>query len=237
VAKKSNPEARPGAARRARVEELKRAQKSAERRKNWTMAGVGVLIAAGLIAIPVVQVIHNNHKKNRQPADIGVSAAAAMCDAEITDPASGGQNHVGGGVHVDYATVPPSSGKHFEIPATVSSRGYYTTKDVPTIEQLVHNLEHGYTVAWYDPKIDGGELSQLKDLAGLLHNKPQYYKFIAAPWDTTRGAFPTGKPLALTHWGGQTSAYRQFCGHVSGAAVQTFMNAHPASDSPEPNTP
>jgi hypothetical protein len=101
----------------------------------------------------------------------------------------------------------------------------------------VHNLEHGYTIAWYDPKIDSTQLATLKDLAGLLRGKPQYTKFIAAPWDVSRGAFPAGRPIALSHWGGQNKGYRQFCGLASGAAIVTFMNNHPATDTPEPNTP
>ncbi len=201
------------------------------------MGGVCVVIVAGLIAIPVVHEVHRNHQRNRAPADIGVTTAAAMCDAVITDTATGGQQHVDAGVHVDYATVPPSSGRHFSIPATVNSRGFYTTSDSPPVEQLVHNLEHGYTVAWYDPKIDAGQLSTLKDLAGLLHGKQKYVKFIAAPWDTSRGAFPTGKPIALSHWAADGHGYRQFCGQTSGDAIMTFMNTYPATDSPEPNTP
>lgn len=223
--------------RKARVDELRRVQKAQERRKAITVGGIGIAIAAGLIAIPAVQLIHKNHQNNRELSDVGVAAAAASCDPVITDPATGGQDHVAAGVHVDYATIPPSSGKHFQIPATVNSRGFYTTKDTPTVEQLVHNLEHGYTVAWYDPKIDSGQLGQLKDLSGLLHNKTQYQKFIAAPWDVTRGAFPAGKPVAFSHWGTQDKGYRQFCGMVSGAAVETFMNTYPATDAPEPNTP
>jgi hypothetical protein len=101
----------------------------------------------------------------------------------------------------------------------------------------VHNLEHGYTIAWYDPKIDSGQLATLKDLAGLLRGKQKYVKFIAAPWDTSRGAFPAGKPIALSHWGGDSHGYRQFCGQTSGAAIVTFMNIYPATDAPEPNTP
>lgn len=223
--------------RRARAEELRRVQQATEHRRNLQVAGVCAVVTAGLIAIPVVQEVHRNHQKNRDPSDVGVSTAAAMCDAVITDTATGGQDHVGAGVHVDYAQVPPSSGRHFSIPATVNSRGFYTTSDTPPVEQLVHNLEHGYTVAWYDPKIDAGQLSTLRDLAGLLHGKQKYVKFIAAPWDTTRGAFPTGKPIALSHWAADSHGYRQFCGQTSGAAIMNFMNSYPATDAPEPNTP
>lgn len=236
VGKKTSDRA-AAAERRARAEELKAAHRATERRRNLQVGGICVVIVAGLIAIPVVHVVHRNQQRNREPADIGVTTAAAMCDAVITDTATGGQQHVDAGVHVDYATVPPSSGRHFSIPATVNSRGFYTASDSPPVEQLVHNLEHGYTVVWYDPKIDAGQLSTLKDLAGLLHGKGKYVKFIAAPWDTSRGAFPTGKPIALSHWAADGHGYREFCGQTSGDAIVTFMNTYPATDSPEPNTP
>jgi len=85
----------------------------------------------------------------------------------------------------------------------------------------------------------------LKDLAGLLRNKSEFHKIIVAPWDTTRGAFPPDRPIAMSHWGGPTkgtdpkseNGYREFCGKASGGAIQQFMRDHPASDSPEPNTP
>jgi hypothetical protein len=237
VGKKSSGARAAEFERRARTEELKRAQAAQERRRNLKLAVIGVVIVAGLVAIPVVQAVHRHQEKNRDPATLGVSTAAAMCDAALTDAATGSQDHVNAGVHVDYATVPPSSGRHFAIPVTVNARGFYTTKDSPPVEQLVHNLEHGYTIAWYDPKIDSAQLGTLRELAGLLRGKQQYTKFIAAPWDTSRGVFPAGRPIALSHWGGQNRGYRQFCGLTSGAAIVTFMNDHPATDAPDPNTP
>jgi hypothetical protein len=142
-----------GADRRARVEELKRQQQAQERKKTLLLALIGIGVAAVLIVPSSLVLVHRNHQKHRDPATVGVSAAAAQCDAVKIDPATGGQDHVDAKTHVDYATVPPSSGRHFQFPADVNERGFYTTKDTPTVEQLVHNLEHGYTIVWYDPKI------------------------------------------------------------------------------------
>ena len=221
-------------------------QQKEERRKNLLLAAIAIGVAAILIVPSTLVLVHRNHQKHRDPATIGASAAAAQCDAVKVDPATGGQDHVDAKTHVDYATIPPSSGRHFQFPADVNIRGYYTTKDTPTVEQLVHNLEHGYTVVWYDPKIASGELNVLKDVAGLLRNKQEFHKIIVAPWDTTRGAFPANRPIAMSHWGGPSdpnnakspqSGYREFCGQASGGAIEQFMRDHPATDSPEPNTP
>jgi hypothetical protein len=160
----------PGEDRRARVEELKRKQQAEERKKNLLLAAIGIGVAAVLIVPSTLVLMHKNHQKHRDPATLGVSAALASCDAVKIDPATGGQDHVDEKTHVDYATIPPSSGRHFQYPADVNVRGFYTTKDTPTVEQLVHNLEHGYTIVWYDPKIASDQLNVLKDLGGLLRN-------------------------------------------------------------------
>ena len=54
-------------------------------------------------------------------------------------------------------------------------------------------------------------------------------KFIVAPWDTKRGAFPAGKNVALASWGSV-----QYCAGVNGNTVQTFINDHPPSKAPTP---
>jgi hypothetical protein len=235
-----------GVDRRARVEELKRQQQAQERKKTLLLAAIGIGVAAVLIVPSSLVLMHRNHQKHRDPATVGATAAAAQCDAVKIDPATGGQDHVDAQTHVDYATIPPSSGRHFQYPADVNERGYYTTKDTPTVEQLVHNLEHGYTIVWYDPKIATEELNVLKDIGGLLRNNSAFRKIIVAPWDVTRGAFPADRPIAMSHWGGPSdptkptspeNGYREFCGEASGGAIVQFMKDHPATDTPEPNTP
>jgi hypothetical protein len=135
---------------------------------------------------------------------------------------------------VQYATVPPSSGEHFVQPE-YPARAFYTAADRPALESLVHNLEHGYTIAWYtsatpQPQVD--ELKRLADLARKDDNTAG--KFIVSAWDDARGAFPAGRTVALSHWGAN-NGYRQLCGAVSGAVVKSFVAAHPWRDAPEPN--
>ena len=72
-------------------------------------------------------------------------------------------------------------------------------------------------------------------------------KFKAVPWTSSDGKpFPDGQHIAFTHWsvGGTTNASSgsdkqvgvwQYCSSVSGAALQTYLNDYPFSDSPEPN--
>ena len=220
--------------RRAKVEALKRQQKAAERKKTLGVVVGASVVAAALIAVPTVKIISDHKKNTMDIADIGVPIDLAQCDDEKKDESKGSGNHVEG--DVKYDTIPPSSGSHFGTPVSVNNRGFYTPDDVPRVEELVHNLEHGYTVLWYEPSLSGEELDTLKTLAKRLHGDTKYRKFIAAAWDTSRGDFPNGKPLAIAHWG-KDNSFRQYCGKVSGPAVLRFINEHPATDTPEPNTP
>lgn len=59
---------------------------------------------------------------------------------------SEGTAHVATGAEVDYATSPPTSGPHYGSPA---EPGFYT--EAPPAGNLVHSLEHGAVVVYYDP--------------------------------------------------------------------------------------
>ena len=113
---------------------------------------------------------------------------------------------------------------------------------------LVHNLEHGYNILWYDETVaaDDGLLKEIEDIAGKFPGSTDpRNKFIAAPWTSEDGAdFPQGSHIALTHWsaggtsGGEPSDQEgiwQYCEAPSGEAVASFVEDYPFTDSPEPN--
>jgi hypothetical protein len=124
------------------------------------------------------------------------------------------------------------------------------TDDRPPLEALVHNLEHGYTILWYDQSVadDDGEMRELQAIAEKFQSNDDNMrdKFIVAPWtsdDEGGKKFPDGQHLALTHWSaggvGVTDASKQvgafqYCSKVSGAAVASFVKKYPYFDSPEP---
>jgi hypothetical protein len=222
--------------RRARVEAMRRQQQAAERRKSLLLIGTAAVIALAIIAVPVYTEWNRrrNDPANKAIDSFGVAAAQASCDPVTNDPATGEADHVPPGTRITYTTVPPSSGRHYPVPATIGNRGFYTTEDRPRVEELVHNLEHGYTVLWYSPSLPDEQKTQLRDLAARLTGDSTYRKFIASAWDESYGKLPAGKAIALSHWT-KGEGHRQLCGQLSGAAVKSFMDAHPASDSPEPN--
>lgn len=223
--------------RKARLEQMRRTQAAAERRK--TLLVVGAAVIAVLVLAGVVFKVVRDAQAERDVAASGVSAAAASCDAVTTDPVQGSGVHVGPQTDkpdvkkVDYKTVPPTSGEHFVSPE-YPARPFYTTADRPAMETLVHNLEHGYTVVWYTKATPQAQLDELKKISDNARTmKETGGKFIVSAWDDSYGAFPAGKTIGMSHWGAK-NGHRQLCGAVSGEAVKAFVTQFPSTDAPEP---
>jgi hypothetical protein len=224
--------------RRAKIEAMRKAEQAKERRKSLLFIVIAAVVGLGLVAAAAIPAYLDSRDDpaKKDLASFGVSAAAASCSPPTDDPATGGNDHKPDGTVVDYAQVPPSSGSHWSAPA-FPARPFYTERDRPEMEQLVHNLEHGYTILWYDDTIKGDQLDALKDIAESARNDDNVgpnQKFIVSAWDDAYGDFPEGKHVALSHWGAE-QGHRQLCGKVSGAVVESFIKKFPASDAPEPN--
>jgi hypothetical protein len=236
--------------RRERVAAMQAAQKKGERRRLLVVVGACVAVIAIIAAAIAWAVLGEQNKKAEALGAISGDVAAASCDPITTDEASGSSEHVGPGTDqpdvtkITYATVPPSSGKHFAVPA-VDSRRVYTVSDAPKIETLVHNLEHGYTILWYDRSLETEQAAAFQALATKVNAmKESANKFLVAPWDPAYGAFPAGKKYALSHWAADVDqatgkisnqkGHRQLCGGLNTTVVEDFVKKFPWSSAPEP---
>lgn len=236
---------RPQDDRRARIEQLKKSKKSKERRRTFTFLLV-VLIATGAIfgkqAYSWLDGKINN-PLNRSISSFGVPLGDAGCDEATTDKASGNQKHVAVGIRVDYDDVPPSSGEHYSNPVLFAAPPFFTEKDRPPVENLVHNMEHGYTILWFDATLPKGEQDEIEGLAKRLRTESRFQQFIAVAWDESYGKFPKEKAIGLSHWSGngagvkndESKGHRMLCERLSGDAVAQFMTDYPATDAPERN--
>lgn len=241
--------------RKARIAEMQQQEKARESRvRLQIIAACTVLLLVLAAAISYAVLKERNNQPDVALESIGVSASAASCDAVTTDTATGNGQHVGPGTSspgtskVTYDTVPPSNGPHFAQPATSNGRNFYTAQDRPKIETLVHNLEHGYTVLWYDVTASEAKKAELEQLATVA-NKTDWAKnkFIVSAWDTSYGELPAGKKFALSHWSATLSAdgtkvasqagHRELCGDLSGAVVKAFVQEFPLTSAPEPGAP
>jgi hypothetical protein len=240
--------------RQAVIEQMRKKQKSAERRRGTVIVATCVLVAlviVGIAAVPIIMdKLDERELDSTALADLG--AAASSCEKITTEKAEGNQEHVPTGTEVDYPQSPPAFGKHWNesgVAPAPFARKFYTSEDRPEVEALVHNLEHGYTILWYDETIakDDDALADIEAIAEKFDGDSLRDKFIAAPWqksDDDEGTFPDGQHVALTHWSaggvGETDTTKQvgvwqYCSAPSGAAVEEFVKQYPYFDSPEPD--
>jgi hypothetical protein len=234
--------------RQAVIDSIRNKQKGTEKRRGFAIVGVCVTIALLIVGAAAYQPIKDWYDlrafSSKSLDEIGASAEA--CSEVTTKKANGTQDHVPPGTPIAYEDSPPAFGQHYDAPATME-RKLYAASDRPDVGELVHNLEHGYTILWYDKTVaaDDAMMDDLRGIADKLQGTSNFRdKFIAAPWTSEDGEpFPGGEHVALTHWSvggaGETAPDKQvgvfqYCSAPSGAALDDFMKKYPYLDSPEP---
>jgi uncharacterized protein DUF3105 len=123
-----------------------------------------------------------------------------------------------------YTSLPATSGPHWQTPA---NWGVYTTPQNES--QLVHNLEHGGIVIWYDPeRVDADGVAALTDFVNeqVSSGISGRFKFILSPWG---GSDPLPSPIVATAW-----RYLLELDTADTSAINDFARAH-YQESPEPN--
>jgi hypothetical protein len=96
-----------------------------------------------------------------------------------------------------YNSNPPAGGAHF---ATDFQTKFYLDSDLAALPKypegyLVHNLEHGYVIFWYNCQSPNTDCSALKQTIQKVMDDTGGTKLIAFPWkDMT-------EPLVMTSWG------------------------------------
>lgn len=83
--------------------------------------------------------------ENPETAPLPSDGVARYVD-RVEEFDSTGNDHRSTGEAIDYERVPPTSGPHY---SDVVTPGFY--KRDPPLGALVHNLEHGAVVVYYDP--------------------------------------------------------------------------------------
>jgi hypothetical protein len=229
--------------RRAVVEQMRREQQRAEKRRTYIIIAVCAVVGLAIIAAGAYPLLQQQ-KANAQTLEaIGVPASQAGCQDIVTKPATGNNEHKAEGTKIFYPDAPPAFGAHYPIDAPID-RKFYTADDRPKLEYLVHNLEHGYTILWYDSTVadSSDQVQALKAIAHKFDGTQLKDKFIVAPWTDEDGkAFPDGAHVALTHWsmgddpsGKSQVGVWQYCQRPSGEVVSEFVKKYPYTDSPEP---
>lgn len=241
--------------RRETVEQMRKQAQAAERRRTMSVIAVCVVVALIIVGLAGYTLYRANQEKDalakQSLEDIGTTATSAGCTDIIEDNASGAGDHVT--ERVDYETNPPAYGPHFNIAADQGIH-LYDIDDRPEVERLVHNLEHGWTIVWYDETVADDEdqmrvLEATADKFDLKGTDPRY-NMVIAPWTSADGdPIPDGKHIALTHWSVHQPVYdpaffapgeqpesfgqSQYCDSFSGDVLDDFMKKYPYDDAPE----
>lgn len=211
-------------------------------------------LALGLVIVVTTGWLwYDGHEDPQTPEAVEVGNAAdrpgePACGPVQREPVDGTGDHVDEGA-ITYTSAPPSFGDHRSRWA-VGALSFYDIEDRPDVAVLVHNLEHGYNILWYDQAVidDPDALDHVQaiasDYARLSGAPDPATAFIAAPWTDEDGApFPDGMHFALTHWYADPTdrtasradevGLTRYCSTISAELVREWMNAYPLSDAPE----
>ena len=197
--------------RRDQIRERQRRQKTGSRMIFTVAAVVGVAIVGYLL----------------WSTNSGTEAPTGEVGIPVPMQSAG---HVEEGTDVDYSTNPPTSGPHFgqTVPA-----GFYNIGDSVTIlpfpeSYVVHSLEHGYVVFWYNCTVlDTAGCEQLKSQIQVVLDDVGGLKVIVFPW------IFIDEPLVMTSWG-MIQPFTVFNAQLAADFVLA-NRSHPRS--PEPSVP
>jgi hypothetical protein len=97
-----------------------------------------------------------------------------------------------------YSTNPPTEGHHFPV---TFNPGFYTPDEVAKMPKypqgyLVHDLEHGYVIYWYNCQADPSiNCTDMQNAIKQIIQDNNSFKVIGFPWPSQK------EPLVMTSWG------------------------------------
>ncbi|MEV5876667.1 DUF3105 domain-containing protein [Streptomyces sp. NPDC052101] len=183
------------AARKARIEEMRRAERARDRRNRALTIAASVVVVAGLVVGGVVLVNSQSHKKDSASATKGPAGDSGDSghwttgkDGLKTWSGKLARTHVAN--RVAYPMHPPVGGNHNQIWATCNGTVY--TKPLQD-ENAVHSLEHGAVWVTYTDK------AKKADVDALTAKVKKTPYSLMSPYENQAA------PLILSAWGHQVA--------------------------------
>jgi hypothetical protein len=209
---------------RASAEALSRRidQRQASTLPDWRLLLIGGVVVVGVLILALVLLLGGAPNPNagvQHADDGGLHVAPGVdCRAAPQSDANCGDGR--------YSSLPATSGPHWD-PSGLANWGVYSTPQPET--QLIHNLEHGGIVIWYDPQaLEAADIDALTGYvnAQVASGQSGRYKFILSPWG---GDDPLPAPVVATAW-----RYTLELATADTDAIGNFARSR-YGQSPEPN--
>ncbi|MFF3325926.1 DUF3105 domain-containing protein [Streptomyces sp. NPDC002889] len=170
--------------RRARIEQMRRADQARERRGRIITISVSAVVVAALVGFGAFVLNKKSEEKEQAAAD----AKAPIQDEKSWDPKKLGNKHVT--KTVVYPMKPPVGGDHNEV--WMNCNGDVYDKQIPDMN-AVHSLEHGAVWVTYTDKASDADV---KKLGERVKGTPFS---LMSPYKNQEGA------IMLSAWGKQVS--------------------------------
>lgn len=186
---------------------------------DWRLLAIGGVLVIGVILIALVLLLGGEPSASlgaRQQDDGTQHVAVGTVCRSPGDPCG----------PTPYSSVPATSGPHWD-PSGIANWGVYETPQPES--QLVHNLEHGGIVIWYDP--DSVDQEGIDSLTQLVQRQNAQgvggrYKWILSPWGESE---PLPSPIVASSWNWLLELVE-----ADISAIEAFASEH-YGIAPEPN--
>jgi Protein of unknown function (DUF3105) len=185
---------------------------------DWRLLAIGGVLLVGVILIVLVALMGAGGGDDTLQPDDGTAHVPVGTTCRSPEAPCGPD---------PYSSIPGTSGPHWD-PSGVANWGAYSTPQNES--QLIHNLEHGGIVIWYDA--DALTQEQIDEIDAYVEGQVATgqggrFKFISSPWG---GSEPLGGPVAVTAW-----RHLLTLDAFDMDAIRAFADASYLRYAPEPN--
>jgi hypothetical protein len=195
-------------------EERERQARAAQQRKKLVGYGAGGLLALAVVIALVLlatggdsggggdaqasQVFPDGGSFPEQKLfDVAPAAKAAACTLKSVKGSGVATHTTSLDDRVKYKTNPPTTGRHYQIPADDGIYG-----DAPQDEELVHGMEHGRVILWVKPSLPEEQRANIRALVDddpyqmfLVPRSKMPYAVAATAWNADPQPGGTGRML------------------------------------------
>jgi Protein of unknown function (DUF3105) len=201
------------ALRREREERERQARAADQRKKMVGYGAGGLLVLAAVIVLVILatggggggggdakaaEVFPDGGSFPEQKVfDVAPAAKAAGCTLKSVKGSGVATHTTSLSEHVKYKTNPPTTGRHYQIPAQDGIYG-----DPPQDEELVHGMEHGRVIFWVKPSLPEDQRADIRALVDddtyqmfLVPRAKMPYAVAATAWNADPPPGGTGRLL------------------------------------------